>query len=253
MSHMYPAFIVGKYKGEYLKYRGQDFMMLATGTRSGKGMSVVIPNLLTYPDSAVVEDIKEENFLYTSGYRRKCGHEVYLWSPFSEDGRSHAYNPLEYVAGRPAYTRVGDVMTIGEFLYPSNVDARLKYWNDNARNLVYRDRAVSARNTVAAVHLRRGAAAGLRQGQVDPGAHLVDHEHTCGRGSCLSRLERSAAAEFRVPGRAEPLPVAIEGSLRQYRVDDDGAAQRVQQPDRRCGEALEMMARVGMDHHIPTG
>ncbi len=135
MSHMYPPFIVGKYKGEYLMYRGQDFLMLAAGTRSGKGVSMVIPNLLTYPDSVVVEDIKGENYLYTSGYRRRCGHETYLWAPFAEDGRSHAYNPLDYIARRPAYLRVGDVMTIGEHLYPSNVDPRLKYWNDNARNL----------------------------------------------------------------------------------------------------------------------
>ncbi|CAE6863837.1 hypothetical protein R75465_07822 [Paraburkholderia aspalathi] len=134
-QHLYPPFIVGKYKGEYLKYYGQDFLMTAAGTRSGKGTSLVIPNLLTYPDSVVVEDIKEENYHYTSGYRRACGHETWLWAPFSEDGRSHAYNPLEYIAGRPAYARVGDVMTIGEHLYPSNVDARLKYWNDNARNL----------------------------------------------------------------------------------------------------------------------
>jgi len=109
--------------------------MAAAGTRSGKGTSLVIPNLLTDPDSVVVEDIKEENYLYTSGYRRACGHETYLWAPFSEDGRSHAYNPLEYIQRRAPYTRVGDVMTIGEHLYPSNVDARLKYWNDNARNL----------------------------------------------------------------------------------------------------------------------
>ena len=134
-QHLYPPFIVGKYKGDYLKYYGQDFLMAAAGTRSGKGTSLVIPNLLTYPDSVVVEDIKEENYLYTSGYRRACGHETYLWAPFSEDGRSHAYNPLEYIQRRAAYTRVGDVMTIGEHLYPSNVDAKLKYWNDNARNL----------------------------------------------------------------------------------------------------------------------
>jgi type IV secretion system protein VirD4 len=134
-QHLYPPFIVGKYKGEYLKYYGQDFLMAAAGTRSGKGTSLVIPNLLTYPDSVVVEDIKEENYLYTSGYRRACGHETWLWAPFSEDGRSHAYNPLEYIQRRAPYTRVGDVMTIGEHLYPSNVDARLKYWNDNARNL----------------------------------------------------------------------------------------------------------------------
>ncbi|MDT8843653.1 type IV secretory system conjugative DNA transfer family protein [Paraburkholderia fungorum] len=134
-QHLYPPFIVGKYKGEYLKYYGQDFLMTAAGTRSGKGTSLVIPNLLTYPDSVVVEDIKEENYHYTSGYRRACGHETWLWAPFSEDGRSHAYNPLGYIQRRAPYTRVGDVMTIGEHLYPSNVDARLKYWNDNARNL----------------------------------------------------------------------------------------------------------------------
>jgi type IV secretion system protein VirD4 len=135
MSHMYPPFIVGKYKGEYLKYRGQDFLMLAAGTRSGKGVSMVIPNLLTYPESVVVEDIKEENYLYTSGYRRRCGQATFLWSPFSENGRTHAYNPLEFIQRRSPYTRVGDVLTVGEHLYPSNVDARLKYWNDNARNL----------------------------------------------------------------------------------------------------------------------
>ena len=135
MTHQYPAFIVGRYKGEYLRYRGQDFLMLAAGTRSAKGMSMVIPNLLTYPDSVVVEDIKGENYLYTSGYRRKCGHETYLWAPFAEDGRSHAFNPFDYIARRPVYLRVGDVMSIGEQLYPSNVEAKLKYWNDNARNL----------------------------------------------------------------------------------------------------------------------
>lgn len=135
MFNQYPAFIVGKYKGEYLKYRGQDFLMVAAGTRAGKGVSIVIPNLLTYPDSAVVEDIKLENFLYTSGYRRKCGQEVFLWSPFLESGLTHAFNPFDYIARRPAHLRVGDVMSIGEHLYPSNVEAKLKYWNDNARNL----------------------------------------------------------------------------------------------------------------------
>lgn len=135
MSHMYPPFIVGKYKGEYLKYYGQDFLMLAAGTRADKGVSMVIPNLLTYPHSVVVEDIKGENFLYTSGYRRQCGQETWLWAPFAEDGRTHAYNPFTYIEHRSAYTRVGDVMAIGEHLYPSNVDPRLKYWNDNARNL----------------------------------------------------------------------------------------------------------------------
>nr|WP_242684214.1 type IV secretory system conjugative DNA transfer family protein [Paraburkholderia hospita] len=34
---------------------------------------MVIPNLLTFPDSVIVEDIKDELYLNTSGCRRKCG------------------------------------------------------------------------------------------------------------------------------------------------------------------------------------
>ena len=53
----------------------------------------------------------------------------------SRSGLTHAFNPFDYIARRPARLRVGDVMSIGEHLYPSNVEAKLKYWNDNARNL----------------------------------------------------------------------------------------------------------------------
>ncbi|CAN7807241.1 type IV secretory system conjugative DNA transfer family protein [Paraburkholderia hospita] len=51
------------------------------------------------------------------------------------NGRSHAYNPLGLIQHRSPYTRIGVELTVGEHLYPSNVDARLKCWNDSARNL----------------------------------------------------------------------------------------------------------------------
>ena len=43
--------IVGKYHGRYLILGGQQFVMLAAPTRSGKGVAVVLPNLLNYSDS----------------------------------------------------------------------------------------------------------------------------------------------------------------------------------------------------------
>jgi type IV secretion system protein VirD4 len=130
-----PALILGKYKGEYLTFSGQQFVMLAAPTRSGKGVGVVLPNLLTYPDSMVVLDLKLENYKLTSGYRAKYGQKVFLWAPFAEDGRTHGWNVFDTIVSRPAHLRIGDVQAIGLKFYPSNVEPKTKFWNDLARNL----------------------------------------------------------------------------------------------------------------------
>ena len=73
----FPGIIVGRDpKLGYLTYRSQQFVALAAPTRSGKGVGIVIPNLLTYPDSVVVLDLKLENFKYTSLFRQRHGTEA---------------------------------------------------------------------------------------------------------------------------------------------------------------------------------
>lgn len=136
VQKQYPGLIVGYHpKLGYLVYRGQQFVMLAAPTRSGKGVAVVIPNLLTYPDSMVVLDLKLENFKYTSKFRQVHGQDVYLFAPFSSDGRTHRWNIFDSVKKRAPHLWFGDLLSIGEVLYPSDVDAKTKFFNDNARNL----------------------------------------------------------------------------------------------------------------------
>ncbi|QBC45902.1 type IV secretion system protein VirD4 (plasmid) [Iodobacter fluviatilis] len=124
--------VVGKYKDQYLMFPGQQFVLLAAPTRSGKGVGIVIPNCLTYSQSLVVMDIKQENYKLTSGFRAKYGHEVHLFNPFAEDARTSRFNPLEYISTNPHFT-VGDILSIGYALYPQ--DAKDAFWNDQARNL----------------------------------------------------------------------------------------------------------------------
>jgi Type IV secretory pathway, VirD4 components len=124
--------LVGRYKGDLVRLPGQQFVILAAPTRSGKGVGVVIPNLLDYQESVVVLDIKQENFDLTSGWRKSQGQEIYLFNPFAEDRRTHRWNPLSYVSKDPAF-RVSDLMSIASMLYPDGSDDQ-KFWVSQARN-----------------------------------------------------------------------------------------------------------------------
>lgn len=88
--------IIGKYNKRLLRFPGQQFVALGAPTRSGKGVGIVIPNLLEWKQSAVILDIKQECFDSTSKFRsERLGQKVYLFNPF--DRRTHRYNPLTYI------------------------------------------------------------------------------------------------------------------------------------------------------------
>ncbi|MCZ2498393.1 TraM recognition domain-containing protein [Xylophilus sp. Kf1] len=124
--------LVGKFKGRLLRLPGQQFVILAAPTRSGKGVGIVIPNLLEYEESVVVLDIKQENYELTSGWRAQQGQEVFLFNPFAEDRKTHRWNPLTYVSTDPTF-RVSDLMSIAAMLYPEGA-AEQKFWVSQARN-----------------------------------------------------------------------------------------------------------------------
>ena len=84
---------------------------VAAPTRSGKGVSIVIPTCVSYPGSLIVLDFKGENFKYTSGFRKKLG-KVYRWEPTGTGG--HHFNFMEEIrAGEEAF---GDANLIADIL-----------------------------------------------------------------------------------------------------------------------------------------
>ena len=126
------AIVIGKMNGRLVYFSGQQFVILAAPTRSGKGVGVVVPNLLSYLSSMVVLDIKQENFKLTSGWRKSQGQEIFLFNPFAEDGRTHRWNPLTYVSSDKNF-RVSDLMSIAAMLYPDG-SADQKFWVSQSRN-----------------------------------------------------------------------------------------------------------------------
>jgi type IV secretion system protein VirD4 len=129
----YDGFILGEYGGRYLMLGGQQGVALAAPPRSGKGVSFVIPNLLNWPDSAVVTDIKLENWTITAGFRKARGQEVHLFAPLAEDGRTARWNPLSYVS-ETAETRINGVQRIADMFY-SETPGIDPFWIASARSL----------------------------------------------------------------------------------------------------------------------
>lgn len=107
--------ILGKYKGQYLISDSPTHAMVIAPTRSGKGVGLVVPNLLNWQDSLICLDIKNENYRKTAGFRHKHGHEVFMWSPLDPKGQSHRYNPLDAVSADP-FQRVSDIQVIAKIL-----------------------------------------------------------------------------------------------------------------------------------------
>lgn len=80
------------------RFRFSGHVVTVAPTGSGKGIGAVIPNLLDYPGSALVLDVKGENAAVTARARRKLGHKVFVVDPFNvTKGETHAFNLLDRI------------------------------------------------------------------------------------------------------------------------------------------------------------
>ncbi len=81
----------------YLRHDGPEHIAAIAPTRSGKGVGLVIPTLLTWPHSVVVHDMKGELWNLTAGYRKyELDGRVLKFDPAAQSG-SCAFNPLQEV------------------------------------------------------------------------------------------------------------------------------------------------------------
>src|SRR5271154_3542225 len=103
--------MLGRWRGAYLRHNGPEHVLCFAPTRSGKGVGLVVPTLLAWPGSAIVHDIKGENWALTAGWRLRFG-RVLLFDPTND--LSDAYNPLLEV--RRGAWEVRDVQNIADVL-----------------------------------------------------------------------------------------------------------------------------------------
>jgi len=124
------GFIVGRYKGQFIRYNTPGHMMTFAPTRSGKGVGHVIPNLLTHPGSVVVNDIKGENF-GVAGRQRQKFNKVYTFAPFNDN--SNCYNPMDFIRTGTS-DELDDARMISDMIIIEG--ASDPFWDREAKNLV---------------------------------------------------------------------------------------------------------------------
>ncbi|KAA0069969.1 type IV secretory system conjugative DNA transfer family protein [Tardiphaga sp. P9-11] len=121
-----------------IQFREPGHLLTVAPTRTGKGTGHIVPNLLLYAGSAVVIDIKGENFAKTAASRREMFENaaVFRFAPFEED--THRYNPLDFVRsvelGGPSADTFDDARLLAEMLIPGG-KSNEPYWDIEARSV----------------------------------------------------------------------------------------------------------------------
>ena len=124
--------ILGRAGDRLLIADGPDHVILYAPTRTGKGVGVVIPNLLAWPGSVVVLDIKRENFAATAGYRAEAGQRVLLFDPLAKDGRTARYNPLAHIERSDPPAVLDELQRMAAMLFTGS-DHADPFWSEAAR------------------------------------------------------------------------------------------------------------------------
>ena len=124
--------VLGCHGPRYLRHNGPEHVLCFAPTRSGKGVGLVLPTLLTWPGSAIIHDIKGENWQLTAGFRARHG-RVLLFDP--TNASSAAYNPLLEV--RKGEWEVRDVQNVADVLVdPEGSLEKRNHWEKTSHALL---------------------------------------------------------------------------------------------------------------------
>ncbi|HXB23572.1 MAG TPA: type IV secretory system conjugative DNA transfer family protein [Gemmatimonadaceae bacterium] len=120
--------------GALMRYDGDGHLMTVAPTRSGKGVGVVMTNLLSYPGSVLVTDVKGENFAVSGHWRGHggLGQAVHVLDPFDHVGGKARYNPLDLI-DRESPDALDDAAMLADMIVVSEGPNESVFWAEEAK------------------------------------------------------------------------------------------------------------------------
>lgn len=134
------AVYVGAYLDEktgrvfYLKDSSATHVFVFAPSRSGKGVGLIIPTLLSYSGSVIISDFKLENWYLTAGFRKLMGHIVLKFDPTCTDDSVAQFNPLLEI--RRGEHEVRDAQLIADMLVDPEGKGTSDHWSNSANSLL---------------------------------------------------------------------------------------------------------------------
>lgn len=122
-------------KFHYLRHNGPEHVLTYAPTRSGKGVGLVVPTLLSWAHSAVITDLKGELWALTAGWRKKhARNKVVRFEPASAQG-SACWNPLDEIRLGTEY-EVGDVQNLATLIVDPDGKGLESHWQKTSQALL---------------------------------------------------------------------------------------------------------------------
>ena len=122
-------------KQHYLRHSGPEHVLCYAPTRSGKGVGLVLPTLLSWTPSCVITDLKGELWALTSGWRQKhAKNKVIRFEPAALNG-SICWNPLDEIRIDTEY-EVGDVQNLATLIVDPDGKGLESHWQKTAQSLL---------------------------------------------------------------------------------------------------------------------
>ncbi len=119
----------------YLRDNGPSHVLCYAPTRSGKGVGLVLPTLLSWKHSTVVSDLKGELWQLTSGWRKHHANNIVLRFEPASTEKCARWNPLDEVRlGTPDET--GDIRNLTETIIDPKGKGLEDFWMQSAANLL---------------------------------------------------------------------------------------------------------------------
>lgn len=125
----------GKGTLHYLRHNGPEHVLTYAPTRSGKGVGLVIPTLLSWPHSAIIVDLKGELWDLTAGWRQQhAKNKVLRFDPAAAQG-SVRWNPLEEIRLATEH-EVGDVQNLATIMVDPDGRGLETHWQKTSQSLL---------------------------------------------------------------------------------------------------------------------